>query len=144
MLCYPKSLQSCLTLCDPIDGSLPGSPVPGILQARTLEWVAISFSNAGKWKVKVKSLSPPGSSVHGIFQARVLESGAIAFSDRPPYYYKLGWCSLPGHVVLLLDRFSKNNNLKQGATNWNVGIPLKFFCWNLVSNVMVLGGGALG
>ena len=41
-----KSLQSCLTLCDPIDGSLPGSPVPGILQARTLEWVAISFSHA--------------------------------------------------------------------------------------------------
>ena len=52
-----KSLQSCLTLCDPIDGSSPGSPVPGILQARTLEWVAISFSNARKWKVKVKSLS---------------------------------------------------------------------------------------
>ena len=52
-----KSLQSCLTLCDPRDGSPPGSPVPGILQARTLEWVAISFSNALKWKVKVKSLS---------------------------------------------------------------------------------------
>ena len=52
-----KSLQSCLTLCDPIDGSPPGSAVPGILQARTLEWVAISFSNAWKWKVKVKSLS---------------------------------------------------------------------------------------
>ena len=52
-----KSLQSCLTLCDPIDGSPPGSPVPGIFQARTLEWVAISFSNAWKWKVKVKSLS---------------------------------------------------------------------------------------
>ena len=52
-----KSLQSCPTLCDPIDGSLPGSPIPGILQARTLEWVAISFSNAWKWKVKVKSLS---------------------------------------------------------------------------------------
>ena len=52
-----KSLQSCLTLCDPIDGSPPGSPVPGILQVRTLEWVAISFSNAWKWKVKVKSLS---------------------------------------------------------------------------------------
>ena len=71
-----KSLQSCPTLCDPIDGSPPGSPVPGILQARTLEWVAISFSNAWKWKVKVKSQScptlrdpmdrsPPGSSVHG-------------------------------------------------------------------------------
>ena len=75
-----KSLQSCPTLCDPIDGSLPGSTVPGILQARTLEWVAISFSNAWKWKVKGKSLiratlsdpmdcmdcSLPGSSVHGI------------------------------------------------------------------------------
>ena len=52
-----KSLQSCLTLCDPIDSSPPGSPVPGILQARTLEWAAISFSNAWKWKVKVKLLS---------------------------------------------------------------------------------------
>ena len=52
-----KSLQSCPTLCNPRDGSPPGSPVPGILQARTLEWVATSFSNAWKWKVKVKSLS---------------------------------------------------------------------------------------
>ena len=52
-----KSLQSCPTLCDPIDGSPLGSPVPGILQARTLGWVAIAFSNAWKWKVKVKSLS---------------------------------------------------------------------------------------
>ena len=87
-----KSLQSCPTLCDPIDGNPPGSPVPGILQARTLEWLAISFSNAWKWKVKVKPLSRvptlsdpmdcslPGSSAHGIFQARVLEWGAIAFS----------------------------------------------------------------
>ena len=52
-----KSLQLCPTLCDPIDGSPPGSPVPGILQARTLEWAAISFSNAWKWKLKMKSLS---------------------------------------------------------------------------------------
>ena len=52
-----KSLQSCPTLCDPIDGSPPGSPIPGILQARILEWVAISFSNAWKWKAKVKLLS---------------------------------------------------------------------------------------
>ena len=52
-----KSLQSSPILCDPIDGSSPGSPVPGILQARTLEWVAVSFSNAWKWKVKVKLLS---------------------------------------------------------------------------------------
>ena len=65
-----KSLQSCPTLCDLIDGSPPGSPVPGILQARTPEWVAISFSNAWKWKVKGKSLSrvwlftTPGTAAH--------------------------------------------------------------------------------
>ena len=67
-----KSLQSCLTLCDPTDGSPPGSPVPGILQARTPEWVAISFSNAWKWKVKVKSLSrvrPSGTPWTSAFQA---------------------------------------------------------------------------
>ena len=67
-----KSLQSCLTLCDPIDSSPPGSPVPGILQARTLEWVAISFSNAWNWKVKVKSLSrvrPSGTPCTAAHQA---------------------------------------------------------------------------
>ena len=94
-----KSLQSCPILCDPIDGGPPGSRIPWILQARTLEWVAISFSNAWKWKVKVKSLSRPtlshpmdcslpGSSVHGIFQARVLEWGAIAFSAQGNYHTK--------------------------------------------------------
>ena len=57
MLLLLLLLQLCPTLCDPIDGSPPGSPVPGILQPRTLEWVAISFSNAWKWKVKVKLLS---------------------------------------------------------------------------------------
>ena len=62
LLCYAKSLQSCPTLCDPIDSSPPGSPIPGILQARTLEWVAISYSNTWKWKVKVKSLSRVGLS----------------------------------------------------------------------------------
>ena len=87
-----KSLQLCPTLCDPIEGSPPGSPIPGILQARTLEWVAILLQC-----MKVKSgsevaqscptlsdpmdCSLPGSSVHGIFQARVLERGAIAFSE---------------------------------------------------------------
>ena len=86
-----KSPQSCLTLCDPIDGSPPGSSVPGILQARTLEWVAISFSNA---RMHAKSLqsyptlcdpmdsSPPGSSVHRILQARILEWVAISFSKH--------------------------------------------------------------
>ena len=86
-----KSLQSCPTLCNPMDGNPLGSPVPGILQAGTLEWVAISFSNAWKWKRKGKSLSRvrlsepmdyslPASSVRGIFHARVLEWGAISFS----------------------------------------------------------------
>ena len=86
-----KSLQSCLNLCDPIDVSPPGSPAPGVLQTRTLEWVAIYFSNVWKWKSERKLLSGirlsdpmdcslPGSSTHGIFQVRVLEWGAIAFS----------------------------------------------------------------
>ena len=91
-----KSLQSYLTLCDPIDGSPSGSTVPEILQARTLEWVAISFSNAWKWKVKVKSLSrvrllaTPWTAAYqappslGFFQARVLVWGAIAFSVYSP------------------------------------------------------------
>ena len=86
-----KSLQSCPTLCDPIDGSPPGSPVPGILQARILKWVAISFSNAC---IHAKSLqsgptlcdpmdsSPPGSSAQGILQARILEWVAISFSNN--------------------------------------------------------------
>ena len=69
-----KSLQSCPTLSDPIDGSPPGSPIPGILQARTLEWVAISFSNAWKWKVKVKSLS----------SVRLLATPWIAAYQAPP------------------------------------------------------------
>ena len=93
--CCAKSLQSCPTLRDPIDRSPPGSPVPWILQARTLEWVASSFSNAWKWKVKVRSLSQvrllvtPWTAAHqappsmGFFQARVLEWGAIAFSFIP-------------------------------------------------------------
>ena len=94
-----KSFQSCPTLCDPIDGSPSGPPVLGTLQARTLEWAAISFSNAWKRKVKVKLVSHvwlsdpmdcnfPGPSIHGIFQARVLECGAIAFSLKGAYISK--------------------------------------------------------
>ena len=69
-----KSLQLCPTLCDPVDSSPPGSPVPGILQAGTLEWVASSFSNAWKWKVKVKSLS----------RARLLATPWTAAYQAPP------------------------------------------------------------
>ena len=89
-----KLLQACPTLCDPIDGSPPASSVPGILQARILECVAISFSNAC---MHAKSLqlcltlcdptdsSPPSSSVHGILQARILDWVAISFSDQTLY-----------------------------------------------------------
>ena len=120
-----KSLQSCLTLCDPIDGSPPGSPVPGILQARTLEWLAISFSNAWKWKVKVKSLSrvrllatpldcsPPGSSIHGIFQAWVLEWGAIAFSP-----WTAALCKSLFFSVSLIQVNSATNG---GEGDWKTG-----------------------
>ena len=69
-----KSLQSCPAPCDPIDGSPPGSPVPGILQARTLEWVAISFSNAWTWKVKGKSFS----------RVRLLATPWTAAHQAPP------------------------------------------------------------
>ena len=69
-----KSLQSCPTLCDPIDGSPTVSPIPGILQARTLEWLAISFSNAWKWKVKVKSLS----------RVRLFKTPGTAAYQAPP------------------------------------------------------------
>ena len=83
-----KLLQSCLTPCDPIDGSPPGSPVPGILQARTLEWVAISFSNAWKWKVKVKSLS----------RVQLLETPWTAAYQAPPsmgFFRQRYWSGLP-------------------------------------------------
>ena len=87
-----KLLQSCPTLCNPIDGSPPGSAIPGILQARTLEWVAISFSSAWKWKVKVKSLShvrllvTPWTAAYqaplsmGFSRQEYWSGGAIAFS----------------------------------------------------------------
>ena len=108
-----KSLQSCPTLCDPIDSSPPGSSVPGILQARILERVAISFSNAWKWKVKAAAAksfqpcptlcdlidgSPLGSSIPGILQARILEWVAISFSNA--WKWKVKAKSL-SHVWLL-------------------------------------------
>ena len=107
-----KWLQSCLTLRDPIDSSPPGSPVAGILQARTLEWVAISFSNAGKWKVKVKShsrvqlLATPWTAAHQaplsmVFSRQEHWSGVplpSLFSRQP----------LPNKVQKLIGRFVIN------------------------------------
>ena len=99
-----KSLHSCLTLCDPIDGSSPGSPVPGILQARTLEWVAISFSNAWKWKVKVKSLScvrPSATPWTAAYQA----PPSMGFS-RQEYWSGIPLPSPLPPLFLLLSHFS--------------------------------------
>ena len=95
-----KWRQSCPTLCDPIDGSPPGSPIPGILQARTLEWVATSFSNAGKWKVKVKSLS----------RVRLLGTPWTAAHQAPPsmgFSRQEDWSGvpLPSPVKPLLNLF---------------------------------------
>ena len=83
-----KSLQSCSTLCDPVDGSPPGSPIPGILQARILEWVAISFPNAWKWKVKMKSLS----------RVQLLETPWTVAHQAPPslgFSRQEHWSGLP-------------------------------------------------
>ena len=88
MLLLLLSCFSCVTLCDPIDGSPPGSPVPGILQARTLDWVAIFFSNAWKWKVKVKSLS----------RVRLLVTPWTAAYQAPPsmgFSRQESWSGLP-------------------------------------------------
>ena len=125
-----KSLQSCPTLRDPIDGSPPGFPIPRILQARKLEWVAISFSGAWKWKVKVKSLSRvrlsdpmdcslSGSSVHGIFQARVLEWGAIAFSDS--LHRALLKCRLVNNrEIAVLKSDVSSEDYRTGRQPWNL------------------------
>ena len=98
-----KSLQSCPTLCDPIDGSPPGFPIPGILQARTLEWVAISFSNAWKWKVKVKSLS----------RIRLLVTPWTAAYQAPlsmGFSRQEYWSGVP------LPTFEDNSRITQGKT----------------------------
>ena len=107
MIAAAKSLQSCPTLCDPIDGSPLGSSVPGILQARILEWVAISFSNAWKWKVKVKSLS----------RARLLATPWTAAYQAPPsmgFSRQEYWSGLPlpSPIMCLHLSYSKRKKKK--------------------------------
>ena len=104
-----KLLQSCPTLCDPRDSSPPGFPIPGILQARTLEWVAISFSNAWKWKVKVKSLS----------RSRLLATPwttayqAPLSMDFPGKSTGVGWhCLLRWHTLMPFKYSLKKNILE--------------------------------
>ena len=103
-----KSLQSCPTLCDPIDGSPTGSPIPGILQARTLEWVAISFSNAWKWKVKVKLLS----------RVRLFRIPWTAVYQAPPsmgFSRQEYWSGVP---VVIIGSHGWNSTIPgQGSTN---------------------------
>ena len=124
-----KSLQSCPTLCDPKDGSPPGSPVPGILQARTLEWVAILLQCM---KVRSESevtqscltlrdrmdCSPPGSSIHGIFQARVLEWGAIVSRQTTC------WNPIPNMRVLRCRGLGRWLGPESGAP-WMGWVPLE-------------------
>ena len=105
---FAKLLQSCPTLCDPIDSSPPGSTVPGILQARTLEWVAISFSNAWKWKVKVKSLSlvqllaTPWTAAHQAPPSMGVSRHEYWSGVPLPSQFPLGEWLLPGTVHYLL------------------------------------------
>ena len=147
-----KLLQLCLTLCYPIDGSPPGSPLPGIPQGRTLEWAAISFSNAWKWKWKwshsvmsnsyrphglqpTRLLHPwdlPGSSIHGIFQARVLEWGAITFSaETKKWHIRFGsWSIINGGTKnsQVVNLENKCDNLKQRGRKYrrtNLGLNIE-------------------
>ena len=100
---HAKSLQSCPTLCDPIDGSPPGSPVPGILQARTLEWVAISFSSAWRWKEKVKSLSLVSDSwrPHGLQPTRLLRPWDFPGKSAGAGCHCLLWHSVDSYYKIL-------------------------------------------
>ena len=119
-----KSLQSCPTLCDPIDGGPPGSPVPGILQARTLEWVAISFSNAWKGKVKVKSLS----------RVRLLATPWSAAYQAPPsmgFSRQEYWSGvpLPSPILALQDVKFKNNDDPKDVKWWDFNFLKRINYW---------------
>ena len=135
-----KSLQLCLNLCDPIDASLPGSPVPGILQARTLEWVAISFSNAWKWKVKVKSLSrvqPSATPWTAAYQAPL----SMGFS-RQEYWSGV---PLPSPKVGLKLNIQKTKIMASGPiTSWEIDgetvetVSLYFFVGGAPKSLQIL------
>ena len=106
------SLQSCPTLCDPIHSSPWGSPVPGILQARTLEWVSISFSSAWKWKVKVKLLS----------RVQLLVTSWTAAHQAPPsmgFSRQECWSGVPLPSLYLLKQLIYNVVLISGVQQNN-------------------------
>ena len=124
-----KSLQLCPTLCDPIDSSPSGSAIPGILQARTLEWVAISFSNAWKWKVKMKALS----------HVRLLATPWTAAYQAPPsmgFSRQEYWTGLPLVVLDIhnfLWSFSCISYMRDLFCFLSVASLLLFLCsyWNI-------------
>ena len=125
-----KSLQSCSTLCNPIDGSPLGSPVPGILKARTLEWVAISISNSWKWKVKVKSLS------HVRLSAT---PWTTAYQAPPPMGFSRQdyWSGLPlpspsliQYILLIILCHLENQSEPAKVYSWNYSPMAIFSPWN--------------
>ena len=141
-----KSLQSCLTLCSPIDGSPPGSTVPGILQARILEWVAISFSNACMHAKSLQSCStlcnpmassPPGSSIQGTLQARIPEwvanypnlcfpgssvSKEPACSEFIPWVGKISWRRKWQTIPVFLPEKSHGQRSLVGYSPWDTRV----------------------
>ena len=122
-----KSLQSCPTLCDPIDGSPPGSAVPGILQPRTLEWVAISFSSAWKWRVKVKLLS----------RVRLLATPWTAAHQAPPFMgfpRQEYWSGVPLPSPNYLSECVANSCW---FTNLKAGILKQILCLHLFLGICV-------
>ena len=125
-----KSLLSCLTLCDPRDGSPPGSPVPGILQARTLEWVVLSFSNAWQWKLKGKLLSC-------VWLLATRWPAAYQASPSMGFARQEYWSGVPSPSPQVATRSSK----KQGSVflysllqKWGLSTPLAW--WNLASRTV--------
>ena len=126
-----KSLQLCPTLCDPIDGSPPGSPVSGIFQARVLEWGAIAFSNASKWKVKVKSLS----------RIRLLATPWTAAYQAPPsmgfsrqeYWSGVPLSSLLKYEGLLFWAVHRTVQYSAERKHWDT---YNFFCYSFQFSVL--------
>ena len=128
-----KSLQSCLTLWDPIDGSPPGSAIPGVLQARTLEWVAISISNAWKWKVKVKLLSrvrPLVTPWTTAYQA----PPSMGFS-RQEYWSGVPCLALPFNTLILSFKNGNLNTYCIGILLWNKWLKACCCCCYIASVV---------
>ena len=147
-----KSPQSCLTLCDPIDGSPPGCPIPGILQARTLEWVAIFFSNAWKWKVKVKSLSrvrllaAPWTAAYQAppsvgFSRQEYWSGVPLPSPSPWNSMKAGVCSDPSNISTdLMPRLWNTDWMNAIQSLWKKTLGELFYiiyCYCLVDSIWI-------